>query len=268
MSTGHAAYVTGHSLGGSLASYVAAQTGAGGMAFASSGVIGYRATDTPAANFTTWLERGDPWAQYGTDTAEAGTVALNGIAMDHYGTVIELGSIDDQSIINSLLSTAGSLSPAQILADLASGGPVAQQAQAQFFDAMGRYHFLEGYEAAIAALPAGTGALTTSSLSTLPRLVSELPKILHVGSAASAEFAKDFPAPAGDLVRLSHAASAGRAADPMGGLISTPLPFAGPGAKGAYVAEQMVQAGLPVHSVPTLSATLATRHMTAALLHG
>ncbi|MBB3173086.1 hypothetical protein FHR90_000904 [Endobacter medicaginis] len=283
LSTFHAAYVTGHSLGGSLASYVAAQTGAGGMAFASTGVIGYHAGSTPAANFTTWLERGDPWAQFGTDTAEASVVARNGVAMDHYGTVIELGSTADQSGINAIVSAAGSLSPAQILGALAGGGTAAQQAQAQalmsrFDDALGRYHPLGGYEGAIAALPAATGAfaatslsaIATSALSALPRLVNELPGLLHAGSVASAEtmFARDFPDLAGELVRLTHAASLGAAVDLMGALVSAPLPYAGAGAKVAYVVEQMVQAGLSVHSVPTATASLATQHMMAALVHG
>ena len=86
-------YLTGFSLGAMLASYVGSQTSLPGIAFASSGIPDYTAPATPANNFISFVEANDPIAQYGTDTLEAASVAAENPHMDHYGTVIPLGTL-------------------------------------------------------------------------------------------------------------------------------------------------------------------------------
>ena len=86
-------YLTGFSLGAMLASYVGSQTGLPGIAYASSGIPDYTAPATPANNFISFVEANDPVAQYGTDTLEAASVVAENPHMDHYGTVIPLGTL-------------------------------------------------------------------------------------------------------------------------------------------------------------------------------
>ena len=86
-------YLTGFSLGAMLASYVGSQTSLPGIAFASSGIPDYTAPAAPANNFISFVEANDPIAQYGTDTLEAASVAAENPHMDHYGTVIPLGTL-------------------------------------------------------------------------------------------------------------------------------------------------------------------------------
>lgn len=82
-------FVTGHSLGGTLAEYVAWRTGLGGAAFAGSGVPGYVAAGgEPGAPFLSVVERGDPWANLASDAGERDVVAH----ADHVGRVVTLGA--------------------------------------------------------------------------------------------------------------------------------------------------------------------------------
>ncbi len=95
VSQGYAAsriYVTGFSLGGMQASYVASQTGLPGLSFGSSGLPGYDAATQPADNFVNFVEQGDPIAEYGTDSTEAASAVVANPHMDHYGVVIDLGT--------------------------------------------------------------------------------------------------------------------------------------------------------------------------------
>ena len=84
-------YVTGFSLGGMQASFVASQTGLPGLTFGASGLPGYDAA-RPADNFVNFVEQGDPIAEYGTDSTEAASAVVANPHMDHYGVVIDLGT--------------------------------------------------------------------------------------------------------------------------------------------------------------------------------
>ena len=83
-------YVTGFSEGGLLASYVGLQTGVPGVTFGACGLPGYSANGKPANNFISFVEAGDPIAQYGTDTLERGSAVIENAHFDHYGTVVTL----------------------------------------------------------------------------------------------------------------------------------------------------------------------------------
>ncbi len=84
-------YLTGFSLGGMQASYVASQLGFPGVVFGASGLPGYAATN-PANNFVNFVEQGDPIAEYGTDSTESASAVVANPHMDHYGVVIDLGT--------------------------------------------------------------------------------------------------------------------------------------------------------------------------------
>ena len=83
-------YLTGFSEGGILASFVAWHTGLPGVSFASCGLPGYSSSSAPVNNFISFLESGDPFAQYGTDTLEQASAVVASAKMDHYGIVLQL----------------------------------------------------------------------------------------------------------------------------------------------------------------------------------
>lgn len=85
-------YLTGFSLGGMQASYVASLTGLPGLVFGASGLPGYNAATAPANNFVNFVEQGDPIAEYGTDSTEAASAVVANPHMDHYGVVLDLGT--------------------------------------------------------------------------------------------------------------------------------------------------------------------------------
>ena len=85
-------YLTGFSLGGMQASYVASLTGLPGLVFGASGLPGYNAATAPANNFVNFVEQGDPIAEYGTDSTEVASAVVANPHMDHYGVVIDLGT--------------------------------------------------------------------------------------------------------------------------------------------------------------------------------
>ena len=160
-------YVTGHSLGGTLSAYVASQTGLGGAAFASSGVPGYHAPAAPAANFVSYVEKGDPFANYATDTAEKGSAVVANPHMDHYGTVVELGTQADAAQLSSFASAISGYS----LGELEAGQvPVSAQTISALTQAAGtlmdEHHSLGGYDAdaASAVVPATAYGLQNTSM--------------------------------------------------------------------------------------------------------
>ena len=110
VSQGYAAgriYLTGFSLGGMQASYVASQTGLPGLIFGASGLPGYDAAARPADNFVNFVEQGDPIAEYGTDSTESASAIVANPHMDHYGVVIALGTqqgVSDLSPFSAAIS--------------------------------------------------------------------------------------------------------------------------------------------------------------------
>lgn len=213
-------YVTGHSLGGTLASYVASQTGLGGTAFASSGVPGYQAPSIPAANFVTYVEKGDPFANYATDAAEKASAVVANPSMDHYGTVVSLGSAADAA---ELQQFSGQIAGYSIGAALTGGalpaGTQLASLENGFNTLMGEHHNLSGYDAdaASAIVPASAYGLQNTSMTQFmasmatdaKALLVDLPKIFSAPSptAALGRFAGDFPDLAREVTSMMHADS-------------------------------------------------------------
>ncbi len=110
-------YVTGFSLGGMLSSYVASQTGLPGVSFAASGLPGYRMPGTPATNFVSFIEAGDPVGQYGTDSAERSSALHETAHMDHYGIVLTLGQATAYAQMNAFSGLLGGNTVPGILAE-------------------------------------------------------------------------------------------------------------------------------------------------------
>ncbi len=65
------------------------------MSSASSNVPGYQAPMVPAAKFVSYVGKGDPFANYGTNTAEQGSTSATIAHMDHCGIVVQLGNAAD-----------------------------------------------------------------------------------------------------------------------------------------------------------------------------
>ena len=100
-------YLTGFSLGGMQASYVASLTGLGGLVFGASGLPGYNAAARLGNNFVNFVEEGDPIAEYGTDSTESASAVVANPHMDHYGVVIDLGTqqgVSDLAPFSSAIS--------------------------------------------------------------------------------------------------------------------------------------------------------------------
>jgi len=96
-------FVTGHSLGGIEAEYVASQTGLGGIGFEPTGLPA-KDIKTQATNFVNTVEYGDPVASYSSDVSGEQpfcppyTAGSAGGGPDpHYGLIIEFGSPADQA---------------------------------------------------------------------------------------------------------------------------------------------------------------------------
>ena len=102
--------VTGFSLGGNLAEYVASKTGLPGISFAGSGLPNYVAPSVPAQNFISFVETGDPWANRASDTALSPIVA----GQDHYGRVEVIGNPADTSLTSAIVSSVKMLVPAML----------------------------------------------------------------------------------------------------------------------------------------------------------
>ena len=216
-------YVTGFSLGGTLSSYVASQTGLAGAAFAASGIPGYEAPVTAAANFVNFIDKGDPFANYGTDAAENGSARVSNAHFDHYGTVVQIGSASDAA---DLASFAKAISGYGILS-IESGQTPMPLPQVftlanQFYALLGEHHSIAAL-APTAAIPASSFALTGTNEATimgliqqdLPRLQDAMPSLLASPNYARAfqGFAQEFPDLAGEVTELVHAPTFAAAMD-------------------------------------------------------
>lgn len=144
--------VTGHSLGGTLAEYVGSQTGLGGASFAGSGVSDL--VNPGASNFVSYVESGDPFANFATDAGERALVPYtSSTELDHYGTVVKIGDSQGYSAIASVVHNV-QLLPFETLIGrgAAAEAVIAQQVSTD----LGTYHPLSTYIADIAALPHGS----------------------------------------------------------------------------------------------------------------
>ena len=185
-------YITGHSLGGTLAEYAASQTGMGGASFAGSGVPGYQAPSAPASNFVSYVEHGDAFANWATDGSER-TIIGAGAHQDHYGQLVLLGSPSQDALTNTIIADDRALLPALFTGHL-------PQALAKlgndFTDNLLTIHGMNVYGANIATLPAPNFATLAARVAsdpaamlanfTSPSVVTAAPTASPSVSAASA----------------------------------------------------------------------------------
>lgn len=106
-------FLTGHSLGGTEASYVAQKTGLGGVSFESYALSAALTGNGNGSNFVSVETYGDPWGQYGSDTMPNSplvteTTSIINTEYNHYGKVVQLGSLHDQARMESQYAHWGS----------------------------------------------------------------------------------------------------------------------------------------------------------------
>ena len=156
-------YVTGHSLGGTLAEYVALQTGLGGASFAGSGVPGYQAAKTVPSNFVSFVAHGDAFANWSTDGSEH-VLLGKGIHEDHYGQMVFLGPSSADSLTNTIISDYQALAPSLFDGNFMQA---AAKLSADFTNNLLTVHSMSVYQPDISALampaPSIPGSNDTSS---------------------------------------------------------------------------------------------------------
>jgi hypothetical protein len=98
-------FVTGHSLGGIEAEYVASQTGLGGIGFESTGIADKPASAATGSNFIDTVTFGDPVGNFSSDImAEQPTAppfVANGGMAPHYGQIVFLGTPADETTLRN-----------------------------------------------------------------------------------------------------------------------------------------------------------------------
>ena len=99
-------FVTGHSLGGIEAEYVAQQTGLGGVAFESTGIPGSDGSGN--SNFANIVTYGDPVGNYSSDIKGEQPFAPSS-GLNHFGNVIMVGNSSDESTLHSDVSGWGNI---------------------------------------------------------------------------------------------------------------------------------------------------------------
>lgn len=93
-------FVTGHSLGGIEAEYVAQQTGLGGIGFEPTGLPTSAAAGATGQNFVDVVTYGDPVGNYSSDIAgEQPFAPSSGLA--HYGQIVMIGDPSAQTTLSS-----------------------------------------------------------------------------------------------------------------------------------------------------------------------
>ena len=97
-------FLTGHSLGGIEAEYVAAKTGLGGIAFESTGLPAF-AGEGAGSNFVNVVTYGDPVGNYASDIAGeqpfAAPYVAHGGKLPHYGNIVLVGNASDQTTLHN-----------------------------------------------------------------------------------------------------------------------------------------------------------------------
>jgi hypothetical protein len=97
-------FVTGHSLGGIEAEYVAAKSGLGGIGFESTGLPHFSG-EGAGANFVNIVTDGDPVGNYSSDIRGeqpfAPAYTQGGGTLPHYGNVVTIGSPADQTTLTN-----------------------------------------------------------------------------------------------------------------------------------------------------------------------
>lgn len=117
-------FVTGHSLGGIEAEYVAAKSGLGGIGFESTGLPHFSGEGV-GANFVNIVTDGDPVGNYSSDIAGEQPFAPGyvpgGGSLPHYGNIVTIGSASDEATLTKDVAKWGDgnlLDQAAVLANL------------------------------------------------------------------------------------------------------------------------------------------------------
>lgn len=172
----------------------------------------------PAANFVDYVGKGDPFANYGTDSAEKGSASATIAHMNHYGTVMQLGTAADAAELAPFASALSGYS----LQALESGDMPATPAQVdaltnEFFTLFNEHHDLNHYDvdAASVLVPATAYGLQNTGMATMmvslshdmPRLLADVPALLRALSvdAAFSGFQCAFPDLASEFTSVMHA---------------------------------------------------------------
>jgi hypothetical protein len=96
-------FVTGHSLGGIEAEYVASKTGLGGIGFESTGLPKFNG-EGAGNNFVNIVTYGDPVGNYSSDIKGeqpfSASYVAGGGSLPHYGNIIMVGSPGDQATLS------------------------------------------------------------------------------------------------------------------------------------------------------------------------
>lgn len=172
--------VTGHSLGGALAEYVASQTGLPGVSFAGCGVPGLSNSGS-VTNFVSYVESGDPFANRSSDSEEA---AITNAHTDHYGTVVHIGSAAGKVDISTLVSNIEHL-PFAILTGQGAQA-MATITNETAWD-MASFHGLTTYLSDLAALSpssAGSAAFISGMATTPPKAADMVTSASNLASLA------------------------------------------------------------------------------------
>jgi hypothetical protein len=90
-------YLTGHSLGAAEAEYVATRTGLSGTTFGTPGIPTEDVPATTTAQFTDYVERGDPVGNYAVGFND--TALLQTQNVQHFGTAESLGSLSSEALL-------------------------------------------------------------------------------------------------------------------------------------------------------------------------
>lgn len=111
-------FVTGHSLGGGEAEYVAQQTGLGGIAFDGTGIPTSDTAVGDGSNFISFDTYGDVWGGYASDVEGVQPIApeydADGGDLAHWGNLIMIGDVQDQQDLNTALNSLSPLSDSSI----------------------------------------------------------------------------------------------------------------------------------------------------------
>ncbi|KTT23414.1 hypothetical protein SB14R_14810 [Pseudomonas oryzihabitans] len=109
-------FVTGHSLGGISAEYVAQQTGLGGISFEASGIPRDAQAAGHGGNFVNVVTLGDPVANYSSDIRGEQpfaptfvSQAEGGGSLPHYGSLFLIGAQSDQQDLAQAAAKVGHL---------------------------------------------------------------------------------------------------------------------------------------------------------------
>lgn len=151
-------FVTGHSLGGIEAEFVAQQTGLGGVGFETTGLGTKPAAAATGMNFVNIVTDGDPVANFASDIQGeqpfAPAFVPHGGAAPHYGQIVVLGDSADQTTLSRTVANANNpldlpivlLNAADLLLEFHLPGVQAHDAgvtlnpSSPLIDALGKLH--------------------------------------------------------------------------------------------------------------------------------